>query len=276
MRIHFNFSVVLPLFARVGLRLAGEHGVEGFSGCVYGRDSLAELDQIGFPREGVVALTDALRTYGDRDPDLPFLKSREALYGDPNLYIMIAGCRFVSEFEHRRALQVLEVCLRVVEDLYDRHRPDAVISDGVACTLSYAQYAVARARGIPFFVVAPARMNGRFYVIRNHRDRYERVEALYEGFKANGLPPASRQRAEQFVAKFRASAVKPDYFVQLATVPGFDWASLGTTSGTGPAAASGSGQLPVGVALVGPVGPRGSGGEGAVARPPALPAPRAR
>ena len=58
MRLHFNFSVVLPLFARVGLRLAATHGADGFSGCVYGRDSLDALDEVGFPRGGVGGRSD--------------------------------------------------------------------------------------------------------------------------------------------------------------------------------------------------------------------------
>jgi hypothetical protein len=227
MRMHVNFSVVLPVFARVARELQRRYGVTGFSGFVYGRDSLHDLDRLNFPRDGVRALTDALRAHGDRDPDLEYLAERERLYGDPNLYLMIAGCRFASQFEHRRALQVLEVGFRLIEQLFDEHRPVAVISDGVACTLSYVQFVVARARRIPFLTIAPARVNGRFYILRNHRDRYERVDALYARYKEEGLCDDDRARAERFVADFRAAATKPDY-LKFATVPGFDVESLRT------------------------------------------------
>jgi capsular polysaccharide biosynthesis protein len=228
MNLHVNFSVVLPVFSRVALELRRRYGVERISGFVYGRDSLHDLKDLGFPTEGIGALTDALRAFGDRDPDLEYLRERERRYGEPNLYAMIAGCRFVSEFPHRRALQILEVGFRLIEDLFDRYQPRAVISDGVACTLSYIQYAVARERGVPFLTIAPARINGRFYISRNHRDRYERVDALYAHYKRSGLSAAERGRAEAFIAAFRSAATKPDYFVKLATTPSFDWESLRT------------------------------------------------
>ncbi|MGE0444233.1 MAG: hypothetical protein AB7P99_03330 [Vicinamibacterales bacterium] len=227
MRLHINFSVVLPVYARVALDLQRRYGIEGFSGFVYGRDSLHDLEAIGFPLEGVRTLTDALRARGDRDPDMAYLRECERRYG-PNLYLMIAGCRFVSGFPHRRALQVLETGFRLIEGLFDEYRPGAVISDGVACTLSYIQYAVAKARGVPFLTIAPARVNGRFYIIRNHRDQYERVDALFEAYKRNGLPVPQRAEAAAFIEGFREAATKPDYFIKLATQPGFDAGALGT------------------------------------------------
>ncbi len=135
MRIHINFSVVLPLFTRVAQDLKARYGVEDFCGFVYGRESICDLQRVPFPTDSVVTFTDALREFGDRDPDLDFLCDRERRYGDPNLYPMIAACRSVSEFSHRRGLQVLEVGLRVIEALFDEYRPSAVISDGVACTM---------------------------------------------------------------------------------------------------------------------------------------------
>jgi hypothetical protein len=227
MRLHINFSVVLPVYARVALDLQRRYGVEGFSGFVYGRDSLRDLERIPFPLDGVRTLTDALRARGDRDPDMDYLRACERRYG-PNLYLMIAGCRFVSGFPHRRALQVLETGFRLIEGLFDQYRPAAVISDGVACTLSYIQYAVAKSRDIPFLTIAPARVNGRFYIIRNHRDRYERVDALFETYKRDGLAPAQQAEAAAYIDGFRAAATKPDYFVKLATQPGFDRGALRT------------------------------------------------
>jgi len=222
MRIHFNFSVVLPLFARVAHQLMNRHGVEGVSGFVYGRDSLIELRKLGFSTARVAALTDALRDHGDRDPDMAYLQDRERVYGDPTFNMMLSAIRSDAVLPWRRQLQILEVGLRTIERSFDADRPDAVISDGVACTMSYLQYAIAGARGIPFLTVAPARINGRFYVVRNHRDKNERVDALYEGYKRDGLPDRLRILAEAFVTTFRERAIKPDAFVQLATVPGVD------------------------------------------------------
>lgn len=228
MNIHVNFSVALPVFSRVALDMKARYGVERISGFVYGRDSLDDLQKMPFPTEGVRTLTDALRDFGSRRPDMDYLRERERMYGEPNLYLLIAGCRFVSGFEHQRALRILEAGFRMMEALFDEYTPSAVISDGVACTLSYIQYLVARKRGVPFLTIAPARVNGRFYIIRNHKDQYERVDALYASYKIDGLGDIDRARAEAFIDAFRAAATKPDYFLKLATTPGFDLESLRT------------------------------------------------
>jgi hypothetical protein len=114
--------------------------------------------------------------------------------------------------------------------LFDEFSPDAVVSDGVACTMSFVQYAVAARRGIPFLTVAPARINNRFYVIRNRRDRYERVEALYGQYKRCGLPDASRSEAEGYLEHFRGVKLKPQYFVDFAQPPRVDFQSVRTFS----------------------------------------------
>jgi hypothetical protein len=226
MRLHINFSVVLPVYARVALELQRRYNVTDLSGFVYGRDSLRDLERIPFPLDKIRVHTDALREFGGRKLDMGYLRSREEAYGDPHIYPMIAGDRVLREYDHLDALRVLEASLRLAESMFDAFRPDAVISDGVACVMSYAQYVVARAREIPFLTIAPARVNGRFYIIRNHMDRYERVDELFVQYQVQGLGEQNRARAEAFIQNFRESATKPDYFVKFATVPSVDRESL--------------------------------------------------
>lgn len=227
MRLHINFSVMTPLFAPIVLDLQARYGLGECSGFVYGRDGLEEARECGVNVRHVRVLTDHLRLLNGRtEPDMEFLREKERQYGKPNLYAMISGCRFVSEFEHRRALLVLETGFRLVEGLFDEFRPDAVLSDGVACTMSYIQYAVARHRGMPFLALSSARISNRFYVIRSHRDQYERMEELYAGYKQSGLPAALRARAEEFLSHFRRVADKPNYFLQWARPPALDAHSI--------------------------------------------------
>src|SRR4051812_24483278 len=132
MRLHVNFSVVLPLFARI-VRELQDYGVTDCSSFLYGRDSLPELRECGVSIEHARTLTDFLDRFDENaEPDLEYLRQKEREYGDPNLYLMIAGCRFVGTFEHRRALRLLEAGFRLIEQLFDEFRPDAVVSDGVA------------------------------------------------------------------------------------------------------------------------------------------------
>lgn len=223
MRLYINFSVVLPLYVAVARELQRRYGVGEISGFVYGTAGVRELQSLGVPTDDVGVLSEELRRLDpSAGPDLDYLRAKEREYGIPNLTLMITACRFVSSFEHRRALRVLETGFRLMERIFDRARPDAVLSDGVACTMSYIQYVIAQKRGIPFLTVAAARTNGRFYIIRNNRDRYERVEEIFEGYKRHGLPREQRERAEAFVAEFRANATKPRYFLEQATYPRID------------------------------------------------------
>ncbi len=229
MRLHINYSVVLPFFARIVNELQARHGVTATSGFLYGSDTLRDLADSGIPETTVRTLTGFLRTFDvEGEPDLEYLRRKEAEYGDPNLYLMIAGCRFIGSFEHRRALRLLEAGFRMFEQLFDEFAPDAVLSDGVACTMSYIQYAIAQRRGIPFLTLAAARVKDRFYIIRNRQDRYERVEALFEQYKRDGIANDLRREAEDFLEHFRSTKLKPQYYVEYAQPPKVDFASLRT------------------------------------------------
>src|SRR2546423_9850057 len=132
MRIHINFSVMLPLFTPLALDLERRYGVEGFSGLVYGRDDIRALQQLKFPTHEVSALSEFLEQFDDAaEPNLGYLREKERQYGEPHLYPMIGGCRFVSTFSHRRALRILEGTFRLVERVFDRSRPDVALSDGL-------------------------------------------------------------------------------------------------------------------------------------------------
>src|SRR5437016_5157489 len=109
MRLHINFSVILPLLVPIAQDLRRRYGVETFSGLVYGRDSLHSLRSLGFPTTNVRALTQFLEEFDDTaEADMDYLRQKERQYGDPHLYPMIGGCRFVSQFPHRRSLRLLE------------------------------------------------------------------------------------------------------------------------------------------------------------------------
>jgi hypothetical protein len=216
-----------PLFAPVALDLQARYGVEACSGFVYGRDGLREIQEFGFDTRYVRVLSQFLEEFNERaEPDMAFLRQKEREYGQPNLYAMIAACRFVSQFERRRALRVLEAGFRLVEGLFDEFRPDAVLSDGVGCTMSYIQYAVARKRQLPFLALSSSRITNRFYIIHSHLERYERLEQLYADYKEGGLPAPLRAKAEEFLAHFREVADKPAYFIQWAKPPAMDSKSL--------------------------------------------------
>jgi hypothetical protein len=220
MRAHVNFNVMVPLFAPVVRELQRHFGLEYYSGFVYGRDGRADVAECGLDPASVTVLSEFLEQFDDRKPpDLEFLRSKERDYGTPSLYTLVASCRFLSTFEHRRALRILEGGFRLIEATFDRARPDFVFGDGVACTMSYIQYVVARRRAIPFLTISSARISDRFYITRSHLDRYDRVERLFAAYKQHGISLDLRRRAEGFLEEFRATHAKPRYYVEYAKPP---------------------------------------------------------
>jgi hypothetical protein len=227
MRAHVNFNVMIPLFAPVMRDLQERYGLQSYSGFVYGRDGRADMKECGLETSGVRVFSEFLEQFGEREAaDMDYLRQKEREYGTPTLYTLIASCRFLSTFEHGRALRLLEAGFRLIEATYDDVRPDFVLSDGVGCTMSYIQYVVAQRRGIPFLAVSSARITNRFYISRSAIDKYERMEALFAQYKRQGLPADRRAHAERFLGEFRATKAKPQYYVQYTNPPALNLHAL--------------------------------------------------
>jgi len=225
MRLHVFYSVMQPMFGRIVRALQEKYGVEkDCSGVLYGRDYVPELKSLGLSTRYVRVLTDYLD--GGKAADRGYLREKEQQYGDPHLQLLISNDRFASEFEHERALRFLEACFRVVEGLFDEVKPDAVMSDPVACTLSHTQYLVAKVRGIPFLNLTPSRVNNRLAIIRNAIDKQDPVDAKFAAFKRDGIPAALREQAQALVTGFREAKVKPPRFHEYTRVPTFNMDKL--------------------------------------------------
>lgn len=221
MRLHVFYSVMQPLFGRVIRELQARYGVaEDCSSVVYGSDYLQELRELGISTRHVRALSDHLDDPANpRTPDLGYLHEKEQQYGDPHLQLLISNDRFASSFEYRRALRFVEVAFRVVESLFDEIRPEAVVSDPVACTLSHIQYLVAKGRNVPFLNLTPSRVNHRMAVIRNCYDQQERVDFMFAKFKSEGTPGPLREQAQTLITTFRQAKLKPPRFDEYTRMP---------------------------------------------------------
>ncbi|HYE86939.1 MAG TPA: hypothetical protein VEA16_11325 [Vicinamibacterales bacterium] len=226
MQLHVFYSVMQPMFARIVKDLQARYGVgPDPSGVLYGRDYLPELEALGVSTRNVRVLTDVFGD-GTTPPDMGYLREKEQQYGDPHLQLLINNDRFAAAFERPRALRFLESCFRVVEDLWDRTAPDAVMSDPVACTLSHVQYLVARGRRIRFLNLTPSRLNHRLAIIGNRDDCQDKVNAAYAEFKKSGVPAELRREAEALIETFRAAKLRPPRFHEYTRVPALSFEKL--------------------------------------------------
>lgn len=226
MQLDLFYSVMQPMFGRIVRELQASYGIDrDCSAVLCGRCYLPEQESLGLSTRYVRAVTD----YLDRGArvDLDYLREKEQQYGAPHLQVLISNDRFALIFDHDRALQFVEACLRVVEEVFDEALPDAV-----AGTLSYTHSVLAQGRGIPFLNLTPSHLNNRLAIIRNWCDRQDRVGGCFAGYKRDGILPELRVRAEALVEAFRDAKVKPPRLHEYTRVPTFnrdklsEWYSL--------------------------------------------------
>src|SRR5688500_8142418 len=99
MHLHVNFSVMTPLFAPIVRDLQARHGVDSYSGFVYGRDVRTEIAAEGLDASRVRVLSEFLERFDQHaPPDMAYLREKEQQYGEPFLTPLITGCRFVGQF----------------------------------------------------------------------------------------------------------------------------------------------------------------------------------
>jgi hypothetical protein len=227
MRLHVNASVLYPLFGRVVRELARSYGVVESTVLFYGHDGVIDLAEVGSPApERVLFLTDAIARWGAGAPDMDYIRRCEQEYGFPHLHLIITGDRFLSKMPHERALKLVEVGFRLVEETFDTNRPDAVFSDPVACFLSHIQYRVALKRGIPFLTMTGGRLDNRFVVIRNYLEQWDSVTECFTQLKREPLRDDWRAEAEEFLRVFRGKQVQPEFATVLFQAPGFELATV--------------------------------------------------
>lgn len=226
MRILFLCSVIEEFLSLVACRLQELEPALQCSAIVLGKHEYLNAVNSGAKWEHLAIFSDYLRTRLSSQPDLEFLRELENEYGMPNLYLFAAGDRHVNNKPLSHLLSMLEASFRFLLETWEQVNPEVVISEGIDCLQTYPLYAIARRRGVPFILPATGRLAGRIAFIRNHLDRWEKTEQIFERYKKDGLPPKNRQPAENFLNKYRAEHLKPNY-VRTLSKPSLTPSSLG-------------------------------------------------
>ena len=133
----------------------------------YGRASDLEALASG----GIVKEWDILAKAAQHRADVAWLEAKEKELGDPVLWNAILADRRLScgpkaayeqdlraRYSRNELLSILEVAIREIEALFNRARPNLVVSFICVTIGEYLTYLIAKARGIPVLNLRPSRI----------------------------------------------------------------------------------------------------------------------
>jgi hypothetical protein len=228
MKAYIFFSVHEEVFRRIAERL--HDYVDSFGGFVWSMPQVRAISGHGIDYDPLVVFTRDLLPLCDdgKKPDLDWLARREQELGFSIQRMLTAERHLLVGRSFERIMRMVEVALREIAAVYDRSKPDFVLSEDISCFFSHVHFALARERKIPFWVIGSGRIRGRLSVYSSGMQHWERMVDRYREILARGLSDRERADAEQFVSEFRAKPVRPSGMGRRGKPVGIHLADVGT------------------------------------------------
>jgi Capsule polysaccharide biosynthesis protein len=222
-RAYIFFSVHEELFHRVAEQLHRD-GVSSFGGFVWSKHQARLLEGRGVPYESMLVFTrDLLPSCDDgRAPDLAWLARRETELGISINRMLAAERHLLANRTFEQIMRMAEVALRTIAATLDQFQPDFIFTEDISCFHSYAHFALARERGIPFWCIARSRLQYRVSVYSSGLQRWERVERAFAALSARGLSADEERIAQKYVDEFTNKPVRPTGMKTRAKMPRID------------------------------------------------------
>jgi Capsule polysaccharide biosynthesis protein len=211
MKIFFFFSILHKLYGEVAKELRRRDPAAKFSGILYGRDQVRDLQNRNFPSGELCVFTEELRKPGlDSGMALDFLSRWERQQGIP-FSIILAADRCYSGFPREQGLRIAADAIRICQTLLDRIRPDAIVAEGIDDLLSHVLYCSARERGIPYLITYASPTPNRIAIYGNPDNHWEKVEEIFLHLKERALTTEQRKRAATLLREYREKHLLPMY-----------------------------------------------------------------
>jgi hypothetical protein len=112
---------------------------------------------------------------------------------------------YKPRYSRDELLSILIAAADALEALFDRLRPDFVVTFICVTVGEYLAQLIARARSIPLINLRPTRIRNFFYGGEDVFEPSARLNAVYRDFLINGIPEAARATARDILAAVRAS-----------------------------------------------------------------------
>jgi hypothetical protein len=204
-------------------------GVDRWSGFVWSKHQEAKIIGRGVPYESLVVFTRDLFPAIDEGPppDLEWLAKRERELGVSIQRMLSAERHMLAGRSYEQIARMAEVALRRIAAAYDAFKPDFIFSEDVSCFHSYAHFALARERGIPFWCISTGRLPDRVSVYSSGFQHYEKFERVLRELEQRGLDTRERRDADAYLTEFAERPSRPSGMKKRAKRVGIELADLG-------------------------------------------------
>jgi hypothetical protein len=164
-------------------------------------------------------------------PDLEKLRRYEEMLGQPGLFGAIVcdrrlymgpNCTFSQDYRRRftddQLLCMLEAGLEAVEKLFDELKPDLVVGFVFNTILDHLVYLFAKARGVHYYDIRPAKIGNRMFVDATANDPGPLLAGAYHELDEQ-RDEALFAEADTLIARARAPAAKYEGVVKASAAP---------------------------------------------------------
>ena len=112
---------------------------------------------------------------------------------------------YCSRFSHDRMLAILQVGIREMEHLFDRLKPDAVVTFICVTIGEYLAYLIAKKRNIPFLNLRPTRIKNFFFAGESVLEPSEYLKEQYVRMKKESIPSHLLEEVDNYLKQTRMS-----------------------------------------------------------------------
>jgi hypothetical protein len=151
-------------------------------------------------------------------PDIGLLERYEKEIGSTTLWNALVADRRIyfgrkyafaqdyrPRFSHERMLAILQLGLQRMERLFDKLKPDFVVSFQCVTIGEYLSYLFAKARNIPLLNLRPTRIQNYFYAGESVMEPSEHLKRVYEEFLKGDMDPELKKRAMEHIDQVRST-----------------------------------------------------------------------
>lgn len=211
MKYFFFFSILHKLYCEVAKELRRRDPAAEFSGLLYGRDQLRDLQEKDFPSQELCVFSEELRgNLPNVRGALDLLVRWERRQGVSFSTILSTDRRF-HKFPREEGLRIGAITVGLCEAWLDRFRPDAVVAEGIDDLVSHILYYAARDRGIPYLITYASPTPYRFAIYSNPENRWEKLVEIFSKFREGPINADRRARARALVQEYRERHLVPTY-----------------------------------------------------------------
>lgn len=159
----------------------------------------------GIPAEEIIHLNEKIRfgSWGNEPVDEGFLREMEDLYGIPNLYLYWEAVRTYEGYDQYSALKMIEAVFRAYRSFLDQEAFDFALMDTFPASMPMmAMSTIMEQKQTPFYFLIPSRIEKRFLIVHGIKDKYHRIDGIFDRLKERELTEEERAAAEAFISKY--------------------------------------------------------------------------